>query len=61
MQVYQETGVSEYWIVDPRAQNIEVYVLEQSVYQLAGQYSRGAMAASRILPGFEVPVEAVFV
>ena len=60
MRVYQEAGVPEYWIVDPRAQTIEVYVLEQGVYQLAGQYGRGAVAASRLLPGFEVPVEAIF-
>jgi Uma2 family endonuclease len=60
MRVYQEAGVPEYWIADPRAQTIEVYVLEQGVYQLAGQYGRGEVVASRLLPGFEVPVEAIF-
>lgn len=50
----------EYWIVDPRAETIEIYVLEQDVYQLAGQYGRRAVAASRVLPGFEVPVEPIF-
>jgi Uma2 family endonuclease len=60
MRVYQEAGVPEYWIADPRAQTIEIYVLEQGVYQLAGQYGRGELAVSRLLPGFAVPVEAIF-
>jgi Uma2 family endonuclease len=60
MRVYQESGVPAYWIVDPRALTIEIYVLEKSVYQLAGEYGRGAVAASRLLPGFEVPVDVIF-
>jgi Uma2 family endonuclease len=60
LQVYQEAGVPEYWIVDPRAMTIEVYFLEQGTYLLAGQYRTGEVAPSRMLAGFEVPVDAVF-
>ncbi len=60
MQVYQGAGIAEYWIVDPRTQTIEVYILERSTYLLAGQYNMGDVAASRTIPGFEVPVEHVF-
>ena len=59
-RVYQESGVPEDWIADPRAQTVEIYVLEQGVYQLAGQYGRGEVAVPRLLTGFEVPVEAIF-
>jgi Uma2 family endonuclease len=59
MRVYQEAGVPEYWIIDPGAETIEIYLLEQGSYRLAGQYSRGEVAASRVLPGFEVPLEEI--
>jgi Uma2 family endonuclease len=59
MRVYQEAGVPEYWIVDHRAETIEIYVLEQAIYELAGQYSRSEVAASRVLPGFKVPLEEI--
>jgi Uma2 family endonuclease len=51
--------VAEYWIIDPRALTIEVYVLEQGTYVLAGQYGRGEGAPSR-LPGFAVSVDDIF-
>jgi Uma2 family endonuclease len=61
MRVYQAVGVAEYWIIDPRAQTVEVYILEQGQYVLAGQYRPDDVASSRVITGFEVPVEAVFV
>jgi Uma2 family endonuclease len=60
MQAYQEAGVAEYWIVDPRALTIDVYVLEQGAYVLMGQYRIGELARSQVLPGFEVSVERIF-
>ena len=60
MQAYQEAGVTEYWIVDPRALTIDVYVLEQGAYVLMGQYRMGEVARSQVLPGFEVSVETIF-
>ena len=60
MQAYQEAGVAEYWIVDPRALTIDVYVLEQGAYVLMGQYRMGEVTRSQVLPGFEVSVETIF-
>jgi len=59
-QVYQEGGVSEYWIVDPRARTVEVYQLEGGSYLLVGQYGSGEAAQSSGISGFEVPVDEVF-
>ena len=60
MQAYQDGGVTEYWVVDPRAGTIEVYVLEQGAYLLVGKYERGETAQSQIVPGFEASVDGVF-
>jgi Uma2 family endonuclease len=60
MQVYQAAGVTEYWIIDPRALTIEVYVLEQTSYMLTGQYGPGEVAPSRLLRGFAVSVADIF-
>lgn len=60
MQAYQHAGVAEYWIVDPRAQTIDVFALEQDQYTLLAQYASGASASSRILPGFVISVDDVF-
>ncbi len=53
---YQEAGVAEYWIVDPRAATIEIFVLEEGLFTLLGQFGRGETARSRVLAGFEVSI-----
>jgi len=60
MEVYQEAGVPEYWIVDPRARAIEVYVLEEGEYLLIGRYGQGEVARSEVLRNFEIPVDEIF-
>jgi Uma2 family endonuclease len=60
MQLYQAAGIDEYWIVDPRTDTIEVYLLEQGTYLLLGEYGLGELAQSRVIPGFEVATDDVF-
>jgi Uma2 family endonuclease len=57
---YARAGVSEYWLVDPDAQTIEVYVLEGGAYTLFGKFGWGEHARSQLLSGFEVAVEEAF-
>ncbi len=56
---YAAHGVSEYWIVDPVAETIEQYLLHEGVYRLAVKAKTGTIA-SAVVPGFEIPVRAVF-
>lgn len=57
---YAEAGIPEYWIVDPRAERVTVLLLEAGGYVQAGIYPRGSAAASRLLAGFDVAVDALF-
>lgn len=56
---YEAHGVSEYWIVDPKAETIEQFVLTGGKYELAAQQSEGSFAC-RAIAGLVMPVRAAF-
>jgi Uma2 family endonuclease len=58
--LYEQHGVKEYWLIDPEAQTVEVLHLVRGEYQLAGRWLPGEQAASKLLPGFKVPVGEIF-
>ncbi|MBM4072928.1 MAG: Uma2 family endonuclease [Planctomycetes bacterium] len=57
---YAEGRIPEYWIVNPLNDTITVYRLEGESYVEAGVYGRGQKAASVLLDGCMVDVNAVF-
>jgi Uma2 family endonuclease len=57
---YARAGIREYWIVDPKVQQITVLFLRGKKYRQVGKYEAGTTAASRLLPGFAVDVTSVF-
>jgi Uma2 family endonuclease len=56
---YAAHGVVEYWIVDPAAETIEQYLLEEDIYRLAVKVKTGTIT-SAVVSAFEIPVRAVF-
>ncbi len=58
--LYEQYGVKEYWLVDPEAQTVDVLHLESGRYQLFMRGTPGQVAASKLLPGFEIQVTALF-
>ena len=60
LAVYSLFGVREYWIVDPEAQRIELYVREGGALRLARTFSSGAVVESPLFPGLALPVASVF-
>lgn len=57
---YAVSGISEYWIIDPRTRRVTVLALQGQEYVEHGQFNAGEIATSLLLPGFEVDVSAVF-
>jgi Uma2 family endonuclease len=57
---YAQAGIVEYWIVDPREHKVVVLALDGQGYRLHGDFGRGEVATSALLPGFTVSVDAVF-
>ncbi|MBI4530492.1 MAG: Uma2 family endonuclease [Candidatus Latescibacteria bacterium] len=58
-RAYEMARVQEYWIVDPKQRTIEVYVLQEENYALAGRYGPGEVAQSELLKGFAVDVSEI--
>ena len=56
---YEKAEISEYWIIDPRNDSIQVNTLRNGVYE-PFMSSRNAIASSIVLNGFELDVEQLF-
>jgi len=57
--LYEQYGITEYWLIDPEAKTIEVLHLEKNRYQLFVRASTGESATSKLLPGFEIAVSSL--
>lgn len=57
--IYAKAGVREYWLIDPKARTIELFVLRGSTYALISKCGVGETVHSEALPGFEAKVEEV--
>jgi len=56
---YAARAINEYWIIDPDAEVVEQYLLEETAYTLKTK-ARSGVIASSALPGFEIPIRAIF-
>ena len=59
---YEAHGITEYWIIDPEEESVDVYRLpsENNSYGPALSLRKMDHLTSSILPGFAVPILAIF-
>ena len=60
MKVYSESGVREYWIVDPEMKAMELYCQGKEGLELVRHFSAEETFESRLLAGFRVAVGSIF-
>ena len=60
-QIYEETGVKEYWIVNPNDENVSVFILDKKgKYQLKGMYAGDMKIKVSIFNDLEICLEDIF-
>lgn len=57
---YEQAGVPEYWIVDPKSRSVEVYTLSGQEYALLGQFVGEELVQSNVLPGLQLVTHSLF-
>lgn len=62
LRAYEEAGVAEYWIVDPKLRTVVLHRLGtgRSGYRRLGPFRAGDLVHSAVLPGLELKVEDLF-
>jgi len=59
-EVYEASGVKEYWLMDAAGQTLLIYTLIQGKYQSSRLMTSGDRPRSSAVPGFELDLEAFF-
>ena len=60
MVVYERSGVREYWVVDPKAFTVDVYVYREGGFKLDTSVGRDGAIRSTAVEGFEISAETIF-
>ena len=59
-QLYAQYGVAEYWVVDPSYHSIEIYILQEGVFQLHAFGISGEEVSSHVIKDFSMEVDSIF-
>ena len=59
-EIYETFGVKEYWIVDPKMQWVEIYIIKENRFNLYQRIEKTGKIQSQLLKGFELDLEIIF-
>ncbi|WP_154855190.1 Uma2 family endonuclease [Cyclobacterium xiamenense] len=59
-EVYEATGVKEYWVIHPDERTLLIYTLEAGKYRPSRLFTMGDEVESQVLSGFVLDLEEVF-
>ncbi len=59
-EIYEKYGVKEYIIIDPIAQNADLYILKDNVYHLHQRVQKTEQLNSVLLPGLAIDLQKIF-
>ena len=57
--VYERTGVEEYWLVDPEGEIVEVCRRGAGGFQPSVRYAKPEIVTTPLLPGLEIPLDKI--
>lgn len=59
--IYEETGVKEFWVVDPVEKTVEIFENVNGTFITISKAKTKGVINSKILPGLKVEIEKLFV
>ncbi|MES2703088.1 MAG: Uma2 family endonuclease [Bacteroidota bacterium] len=59
-EIYEESGVREYWVVSPQDNTFVCYTLIDGVYDMSRVMAAGDIITSSVLPGLEIDLQELF-
>jgi Uma2 family endonuclease len=59
--VYERTGVEEYWVIDPEGAAVDVHVRAGTQFAPPRRYQKAETLTTPLLPGLELPLDKILV
>lgn len=57
---YEQTGVPEYWIANPKTRSVEIFVLSGGEYAQLGEFTENELILSEVLTGLSIVTGTLF-